>query len=193
MSGGATISGDPDVLPEPEPMTPKDPGALENQGDLSLSKEKPFTLPGGTYLYDDISISGQGRLEFTGPATLYLSGQLSISGKGIGTSGNLPPNLIVYLIGNNNVSLSGDSNLYGAVYAPLSQVSISGNGSLYGAVVGREVTHSGTGGVPGAGASGGEKKQGAKTAGLHYDLALKQIPSGSGNQVQLLSWRDLSS
>ena len=72
----------------------------------------------------------------TGEATIYVSGDVNISGNGIGTASNLPPNLIINVEGAHNVSVSGDGDFYGKIYAPESSISVSGNGDLYGALIG---------------------------------------------------------
>jgi len=174
MTGNSAITGNRSALNTPQPMTPVTvPGGLISQGALSVSGNNTVTLPGGTYLYSSISVSGNGRLRFTGVATLYLTGTLSVSGNGIGTASNLPPNLLIYVHGNGNVSFTGNGSFYGAVYAPESSVQISGNGAFYGATLGRTITNSGNGGV-------------------HYDQALQGVGGGAGGQVQALSWQDLS-
>lgn len=175
-SANVIISGTRGSLPVPEPLPPVTiPAGLTGSGDLSISGNQTVTLPGGTYWYDDISISGNGRLDFEGPAVLYLSGQLSVSGNGIGTAGDLPPNLTLYVAGNDNVGISGNANFYGAIYAPESRISLSGNGALFGGVVGREVSISGN-------------------SPVHYDVALQDAWGDvrlAPNHVQVLSWSEL--
>lgn len=175
MTANSTINGNPpSALNTPQPMTPVTvPGGLTNQGNLSVSGNNNVVLPGGTYLYTHVSVSGNGQLNFSGPAVVYLTGTLSISGNGIGTAATLPPNLVFQVSGSGSVSFSGNADFYGAVYAPESAVQINGNGAFYGGMSGRTVTNTGNGGV-------------------HYDEALRRAGRGSGGQVQLLSWRDLS-
>ena len=127
-----------------------------------------MTLGAGTYYYNNVSISGTGRLSFTGPATVYVSGTMSISGNGIGTTGNLPTNLTVYVLGSGAVSFSGNGAFYGAVYAPQSAVATTGNGGVYGALIGNAVTVTGNGGV-------------------HYDEALGDVTGASPATLDLWS------
>ena len=147
------------------------PPNLANQGALSVSSKDTVTLPGGAYWYSSINISGDALVNFTGPATLYVSGSISITGKGIVTSQNLPPNLLIYVQGSPTVSLAGKDNFYGAVYAPDSNVSLSGNAALYGAVVGAVIHDSGK-------------------ALVRYDEALKTINGNSSNTVSVLAWTE---
>jgi hypothetical protein len=156
------------------------PEGVENQGQLNISGNTTVTLAGGTYRFDLIRISGNGRLNFTGPATVYLKGELKVSGNGIGTANDRPPNLIIYsqgissgVSGSGDISFSGNGSFYGAVYAPGSKISVTGNGALYGALIGWEARVTGNGGV-------------------HYDEALREVASTGASQVEVLSWQDLS-
>ena len=172
MTGNSAITGNRAPLGTPQPMTPVTvPGGLTSQGNLSIAGNNTVTLPGGTYLYNNVSVSGNGRLNFTGPIHLYVTGTLSISGNGIGTSANLPPNLLIYVQGGGNIHFTGNADFYGAVYAPESPVQISGNGALFGSAMGRTVQNSGNGGV-------------------HFDEALLGAGGGTGSQVQVLAWQE---
>jgi hypothetical protein len=133
------------------------PNSVTNQGPLSISGNRTVTLGTGTYWFSSISISGNGRLVTTGPVVIFVTGNMSISGNGISTAGNLPPNLLLYgAQGCNSISISGNGDFYGAVYAPAASVSVSGNGRTFGAVTGNTVSYSGNG-------------------GFHYDKALGNL------------------
>ena len=181
LTSNAQILVPPGALDTPEPMTPVTiPNGLTNQGILQISGNKTVTVPGGTYWYDQIKITGNGRLNFTGPTELYLSGKLEVGGNGIGTANNIPGNLLVYgqgissgIPGGGDIRFTGNAAFYGAVYAPTAKVEIKGNGSVFGALVGEEVENVGN-------------------AAVHYDEALKSIGGGSGSQVQILSWQDIA-
>ncbi len=139
--------------------------------DLSLSGNRTLTLPGGTYRYKQVSISGRARLIFTGPATIYAE-TVSLSGNSITTADNRPTNLSIKVPGGGGVSLSGTSDFYGLIYAPESQISMSGSNALYGAVVGRTIRLSGS-------------------VNFWYDEALNRFGGGgSSNQVSILSWTE---
>ncbi len=174
MTGNSVITGIQGTEDEekdfPEVTIPE---GVSNGGSLSVSGNKTKTYPAGTYWWSSISVSGNGRLQFTGPAVVYVTGNVSISGNGINTSSNLPTNLLIFVAGNQSVSVSGNGNFYGGIYAPDSNVHISGNGAFYGAVMGKTATNNGNGGV-------------------HYDTALRDAVSSDGAEVDILSWRDLS-
>lgn len=174
----ATISGTKSAATSPTTLTSVTiPSFLTDSGALSVSGQNTVTLPGGTYWYDSISVSGGGSVKFAGPATIYVSGTVSISGSGTVTSGDLPPNLTIKVKDDVNVSVTGGGTFYGAIYAPKSDVSISGNGALFGAVVGKTLSFSGSGKDP---------------LMIHYDEALQTAGAGSGtgNKIQMRSWQE---
>lgn len=169
ITGNATLQGQVDNLDAAKAMNAVEvPGGLTNLGDLSVSGNNTVTLAAGTYYYDDISVSGNGNLVFTGAVTLYASGQVSVSGNGITTASNLPTNLVIYVENPDDVTISGNGDFYGAIYAPLSDINVSGNGDMFGALIGEEVEVSGNGDV-------------------HYDEALEDI-GGGNSDVTLDLW-----
>jgi len=170
MTSTDVITGNKLAMPKPEPMAPVTVPGGTNLGVLTVSGDT--TLPGGTYTYQNISVTGNGRLTFTGPTTLYVTGTLNIAGHGVSTASNLPPNLLIYVAGAGAVSLGGQS-FYGGVYAPQSAVTIQDHIALYGSVMGTAVTTSGN-------------------IDLHYDLALQNSSGAGSATVQMLSWQDLS-
>lgn len=148
------------------------PSELTNQGSLSASGNNKLTLPGGTYWYSSVNVTGNGEVSFTGPVTLYVSGAVTISGNGEITSGELPPNLIIKVQGSSPVTLSGNGEVLGGIYAPQSTVDMSGNADLYGAVVSKSSKLSGN-------------------AHLHHDEALHEVAGGSGTQTaQVRAWTE---
>ena len=168
LTGNASITGQKLAMSAPRVLAPVTiPDGLGCGGNLSVCGNTTLTLPGGTYRYHNVSVSGNGRINFTGPATLYVSGTVSISGNGVTTAANSPPNLVIYVAGSGSVSVSGNGNFYGAVYAPQSMVSTTGNGARFGALIGNTVRITGNGGV-------------------HYDEALGA--SASGATVTLDLW-----
>lgn len=169
ITGSSSAADEPFVLPDIEI-----PNGLNSSGALTVSGNTTRTYAGGTYRFTSISISGNGKLNFTGPATVYVTGNVSIAGNGVGTASSKPPNLIVYVDGSHTVSVSGNGNFYGAIYAPDSPITINGNGAFYGAAIGHTVTNNGNG------------------SGFHYDLAIRAAVGGSGSTVEVKSWQDVS-
>ena len=95
---------------------------------------------------------------------IYVTGSVDIGGNGVGTAQNLPPNFLLYgTVDPSNaankctsVSIHGNGNFYGAVYAPDAAVQVAGNGVNYGALTGNTVQINGNG-------------------GFHYDEALGNL------------------
>jgi len=171
MSGNARIEGTRTAASARKVLDPVEiPSGLTNQGNLTASGNSSMTLPGGTYWFSSINITGNGQVNFTGAATVYVTGRVSISGNGFGTAQNLPPNLTIKTK-EGQVTMSGNANFYGSIYAPASDVTISGNGHLYGAVVGNTLQNSGNGKI-------------------HYDEALNSESGGSTSTSSLLAWTE---
>lgn len=173
-----SIRGTVSVADTATPLEPVEMPALADGGRLVIGGQDVVTLPGGLYRFQDIQISGKGQLVFTGPAEVYVEEDVHISGGGIGTAGQLPPNLTLYVNGL-HVLVSGDADLFAKIVAPNATIQISSQGDLYGAAGGREVVVSGQ-------------------ADFHYDEALNLYdtalnPPRSGNplEVNLLSWRQV--
>ncbi|HDZ90622.1 MAG: pilus assembly PilX N-terminal domain-containing protein [Deltaproteobacteria bacterium] len=160
----------------------------------SLSANDSETIYSGTYRLPGISITGNGVGEISGDVTLYVTGHITISGNGrlsvlaggsltIYVSGNViisgngitnntsyPEDLQIYGTSTcASITIHGNADLYGAIYAPAASVAISGNGDIYGSVIGRSVAISGNGNV-------------------HYDEALQT--AGPSTDLQLISWRE---
>ncbi len=62
---------DPPTLP-----TPASVGALTSGGDLNIAASTTYTLAGGTYLFDSISIAHDAVLEVTGAVNVYVLGDV---------------------------------------------------------------------------------------------------------------------
>jgi hypothetical protein len=174
VNGNAEVHGDKGVDDSPKDMTPMtDPGGGTPET-LSISGVNTKTISSGTYRLPNISISGNSIGKISGDVILYLDGNTSISGNGkleildgasltIYASGtvNISGNGIVnqnaaprpeecVLVGTSSctsVTVSGNGDLYAAIYAPTATTSVTGNGDVYGSLVGDTVTISGNGDV----------------------------------------------
>lgn len=166
-SGNAVITGTKSAqssAQNPQAMTT----AINSEGTLSVSGNTTYSLAAGTHRFSSISVSGNAKINALGAVIIYVDGTISISGNGFATQANKPTNLLIYVTGSSNVSISGNGNFYGAIHAPNSSISNTGNGSIYGAMVGKNYTQTGNGAI-------------------HYDKALQN--SGSSNApVHLQTW-----
>jgi len=76
--------------------------------------------------------------------TLYVGGSINISGNGIVNQTLSPRALTIYGTATcSAANYSGNSVLYGSLFAPKANIAISGGSGLYGSVVGKSVTISG--------------------------------------------------
>lgn len=165
LTGSASVTGRLFAQPDNRRFDPVTvPSGVTDLGDLSVTEST--SKSGGSYVVDDLTISGKGAMTFTGPATLYVTGSLKIAGQGVVTYANSPPNLIIKVAGDGKVQLSGESPFYGAIYAPESSIKVTGKGDVYGALIGNSVEISG--------------------GNVHYDERLSDV--GNGN-VTFQLWR----
>ncbi len=175
LSPKATITGSKNVASAPTVLEPvKIPSGMPDKGKLKVTGNETLTLSSGSYLYTSIEVSGHGKLQFTGSASVYVKERVKVTGNGVlTTSQNLPTNLSIYVAEGkkkNKVSIRGNADVYGAIYAPGSRVRITGNADLYGAAVGDRIRQKGK-------------------SKIHYDKALNSAGSkkaGSG----LVAWSE---
>ncbi len=140
------------------------PAGVTNSGALSISGNTTRTLSEGTYWFSSISISGNGRLSVSGAVKIYVTGSVDIGGNGVATANNKPPNFLLYGTVDptdsaqkcTSISIHGNGDFHGAVYAPDADISVVGNGGVYGSLTGKSVSINGNG-------------------GLHYDEALGNL------------------
>lgn len=117
---------------------------------LSLKSSQVLKISGNVVLYVDgaISSTGQAQIEVTNGSSLTInhgSGDFSLGGGGILNDLTKPTALQVNSATTTSLSLAGNSDFYGVVYAPKAAVSKVGTANFFGTVVGGTVTVSGTG------------------------------------------------
>jgi len=203
ISGNAAVSGSITDDREEDfdsVIIPTFLSSLASGGSYSLGGNNSDTLIPGDYRYDSLTVSANADLTLEGPINIYLTstaalttsgngsiiidgavkiyvdGKVVISGNGIVNNSSLPEDFIIsstYSGGADGVKISGNGDLYGAVYAPDSEIKVSGNGDVYGSLIGDEVKITGNGDV-------------------HYDEALASL-SGVGNPEYVMqSWQEQS-
>jgi len=155
INNNGTITGTTGVEPAAQNLPLSSiPAGLVNQGPLTISGNTPKTLGEGVYWFSSINITGNGKLIVTGAVKIYVTGNIDVGGNGIATAGNLPPNLLIYGTQDpsdasqktNTVSIHGNGDFYGAVYAPGAALDVYGNGAVYGALTGNSAKINGNGG-----------------------------------------------
>ncbi len=169
IQNSGTITGTQGTEPSPWNLPLSTiPAGVTNLGNLSLSGNPhgdcSYTLSEGTYWFSSISVTGNAKLCLSGAVKIYVTGSVDIGGNGVATANNKPPNFLLYgTVDPNNaankctsVSIHGNGDFHGAVYAPDADISVVGNGGVYGALTGNTVSINGNG-------------------GLHYDEALGNL------------------
>lgn len=165
LAPGSSISGTQSVEPAAQNLPLSSiPAGLINQGPLTIAGNATRTLSEGAYWFSSINITGNGRLQTTGAVKIYVTGNIDVGGNGIATANSLPPNLLIYGTQDptdpaqktNTVSIHGNGDFHGAVYAPGAAMDVYGNGAVFGALTGNTVHINGNG-------------------GFHYDSALGNL------------------
>ncbi len=128
------------------PLSDRGKTPLNSNKEFTLSGNDGVTLPPGTYYFSKLSLSGSSSIRINGPTTIYVTGDVALSGGTFANSTFLPKNLQLFPMGS-KCDLSGNSELYAAVYGPTTEIIRSGTADFYGAIVGSKVTMSGGGGI----------------------------------------------
>ena len=166
ISGGPTITGNIGSRLKPLTMPPVDLGdvklkndnsnaplipegnswksPIDENGNFLLDGNKTYTIPPGTYCFNDFTLAGQAQLNITnGPVIIYVTGDLSRAG---GTQVNnltkIPNNLQIYMTGGTATITSGNA-FHGVIYAPHTPITLDGGSDFFGACVGKTLTVTG--------------------------------------------------
>ncbi len=195
--GNAAVNGNKETAGSTKDMTPMtDPGGGTPET-LSISGQTTETISSGTYRLPNISISGNATGEISGDVTFYVDGNINISGNGklkilsggsltiyasgtvsIGKNGIVnqnsaprPEEFVLYGTSScTSLTISGDGNLYGVIYAPTAIISITGNGDIYGSLVGDTITISGV-------------------RNVIYDESLQDLAIGEISDLNVTLWK----
>ncbi len=118
------------------------PGNLYNPSgkEISVPASQSGTLPPGTYYFNKLSVQGTLNLDTsTGTVTIYLAGPMNLAAPGaINNLSKIPSRVLIYVQGNQSVSLAGVAPLHAYVEAPAASVDLGG--ILYGNLVANVVT-----------------------------------------------------
>ena len=117
------------------PATEKGKPALSgpNGRTLDLSGKDTLTLPAGTYLFDEIKLTGNTRVRVDGDVRILVLGAIDIKGGShINLDGN-PFHVHLWSLGT-SVAIASQSNVHAFVYAPAASALLSGQSRIVGAV-----------------------------------------------------------
>jgi len=180
-------------------VVPSSLTGLSSGGSITVNNNNFWTVGSGDYKYDSITLKKNVAMTVTGDATIYVLGDfttgnnvdititpgssLTYYGDGIfsvnqnaalNTMEKDPNDFIIYSTysGANGILLKGNSEFYGAIYAPDTDVKFNQNAAIYGALVGDTVTI-------------------GKNANIHYDESLNTILGGSSSGYSISVWEEL--
>lgn len=119
--------------------------SLTIKGDVVLLIDKDFTMTGSNKL--TVSEGSSLTLIVSGKVDLGAGAEVTAATQGLTAGGTPAISIYSAYSGKDGVKLSGNTPLYAALYAPLTEMKISGSGGLYGAVRAKHLTESGAGGV----------------------------------------------
>jgi RHS repeat-associated protein len=117
------------------PATEKGKPALSgpNGRTLDLSGKDSLTLPAGTYLFDEIKLTGNTRVRVDGDVRILVLGAIDIKGGShINLDGN-PFHVHLWSQGT-SVAIASQSNVHAFLYAPAASALLSGQSRIVGAV-----------------------------------------------------------
>ena len=144
-SAAAAANNNANVPLIPRGNSPYSP--IDNQGNFSLGGNETYTLPPGTYYFNDFTLTGQAELNIVGHTVIYLTGDLRrAGGVTVNNTTQVPSNLQFQMTGGTAV-VNSTNDFYGTIYAPNTDVTISGSADLFGVVVGKTLNVGGTGDV----------------------------------------------
>ena len=127
---------------------PLDNTQVSNPGfyDLKLTNSENLTLAPGTYIFDDIEMTGSSTLTLTGPTTIYLDDDFEMAGTAVLNTSQNSADLIIICDGDfdgSTIQINGSAEFYGSILAPESAIQLTGNADYYGAIIGRTVDFGG--------------------------------------------------
>ena len=136
-------------------------GTYTDLGDVSMSSGTQ-SLPGGTYVIHNLTLSGTAIINWTSAVKLYITTSYNVSQSAqINTYKNLPVNRTLYFLPTcTTATWTGTNICVGDLYAPDTDFNISGSVDMMGRIIAHSITNSSSG-------------------GMHYDESLP-APQGQG-------------
>ncbi|HEX5244747.1 MAG TPA: pilus assembly protein TadG-related protein [Tepidisphaeraceae bacterium] len=139
------------------------PSSYTDLGDVNISSGTT-TIPGGTYLIHNLTLSGTAHIIWTGPTVLYIQNSYTVTNTvQIDTYQNIPSNRVLNFLPTCTTAIWNGTNICtGDLYAPDTDFTIGGTVQMFGRILAKSITHSGGGGMhydealgaPGGGATG---------------------------------------
>jgi len=118
---------------------------IDADGNFLLDGKKTYTLPPGTYYFNDFTLAGQSVLNITGKTVIYITGNLHrAGGTEVINSTQVASNLQIQMTGG-TAEITSNNDFYGVIYAPNTDITLDGSADLYGGVVGKTLSMTGNG------------------------------------------------
>ena len=149
LNNSASITGINGVLPTTVSFPSVTlPAVYTDLGDVNMSSGT-MSMPAGTYLIHNLTLSGTAHVIWSGKTTIYISTSYNVSGNVIiDTYQNLAGNRTLnFLPTCTSATWSGTNVCYGTLYGPDTNFTISGGVQLFGRVIGKSINNSSTGGM----------------------------------------------
>lgn len=124
-------------------------------GQFDMQNDSKITVKAGSSL----------TIITTNKFNIGASAKVIVEDQGLAPSGHPAFQVFSSFVGNDGILIQSDSQLYAAIYAPLTSVKLTGSGALFGTVRGASVT-----------ANGG--------SGIHFDSALLNATNSPGGNLK---------
>lgn len=145
---------------------------------LKLSNNAAVTIDGGDVVWvvdgqfdmqnnSQITVKAGSSLTIitTGKFNIGASAKVIVEDQGLAPSGHPAFQVFSSFVGNDGILIQSDSQIYAAIYAPLTSVKLTGSGALFGTVRGASIN-----------ANGG--------SGIHFDSALLNANNSPGGNLK---------
>jgi hypothetical protein len=123
-------------------------GTYTDLGDVNSSSGTQY-VAGGTYVINNLTLSGTAKIVWQGPVKLYIKAGYNVSGDvQISSYQNLPVNRQLYFLPTcTTASWSGTNVCVGDLYAPDTDFTVTGSVQKMGRIVARSINNSSSGGM----------------------------------------------
>jgi hypothetical protein len=139
-----------------------------------------LTMPGGTYFFSSLQLTGNATLKFTGPAKIFVTGSIDLAGGTLVNPGD-PGDLIVlahpyalppgFTPTSTTAKVNGGADSAWAFYGPFATLEVGGGVGFWGAATAQQISISGN-------------------CYFHYDKALEEIGILGPATIERIHWRE---
>jgi Flp pilus assembly protein TadG len=109
-------------------------------GNFELRAGEVYTMPPGTYYFNNFTMVGGATLNITGETKIYLYGNLFRGGLSVVNNNTMEAGNLQFYMSGGTATVTSDNPFYGVIYAPNTDVTLSGSADYFGAFVGKTLT-----------------------------------------------------